>query len=311
MTRPQNGSAYQEEIMKNKLFALLMTGACCGSVYAGPGEDIASKITIRYDYAVDNCGGEDSPAYECSGVVLHGESNFSADMPWSPPDDNSMSYSYLRKDVFNDIFEDYDYGIILTPQNEITDENFRPIYTCAFPVNGATDGRENDGCGKLANWEESVPCQSQGMYTTEDWVAAYELEPDVIYCGWDLKSNRTAEAFKAMIGSSLYYIEDRGFTQNNEVVITSWGDEALINLPVEAIFYAERLRKSRLHNARNLLKAQEAQLNYYSVTGVWIPVIHMVESMPALNKYQYSFSYLEGEQFVPPGGLSEKIRPAL
>lgn len=296
--------------MKIKLLFLVISSVYCSSSFAGIGEDIASKISARYDQTVDDCGSTSSPAYECAGVVLHGDANQNESMPWAPPSDNSMSYSYLRKDVLNPIFASFDFGIILTPQNEIEDGKYKPNYTCTFPINGSTNSRLEDGCGAFESsppLAESASCQSQGLLTTSDWIAAYKLDSLVQYCGWDLKTDDPTGAFQAMMGSSAYYLDNSSDAfANNEIVIASWGDEPVSNLPIEAIFYAERINSRKQYNTRTLLKAQEAQLNYYDITGEWLPIIHMIESSVGPTKYQYSFSYIESEQVVPPTGFDDK-----
>lgn len=277
----------------------------CSNVHAGVGEDIAASISKRYETIVNNCGGENNPAYECSGVILHGEDDFSDDMPWSPSSDDSMSYSFFRADVFNKIFGDYDYGIILTPDSEILNGKFVPDYKCAFPVNGDSNGRQDGGCGKLNGGSElSETCQSQGIFTLDDFIPVYEETAGIIRCGWDLRIDNPAEAFKAMTDTSAYIIS-QGVTpvlSNNEVVIASWGDEALVNLPIDAIFYADRISE-KSKTARNLENAMEAQLTYYNETGSWLPVIHMKETLLEPSppyRYTYSFSYNEDEQGVLP-----------
>jgi hypothetical protein len=267
-------------------------------VYAGPGEDVSDEISAKYNSIVDDCGGDLNPAYECSGVVLHGEGEASASWPWSPSSDNSMSYSYLRKDIFNPIFDGYDYGIILTPQNNI-ENRFHPIYKCAFPINGASNSRTDDGCGmQNGGVPESAPCQSQGLFNSADFIAAHKLNPEVVQCGWGLTNTNSSTAFKAMLESSNYIINYNGFAVNNEIVIESWGSESVANLPVQAIFYSKR-GGNKEKTARSLLKAQEAQLGFFEITNIWIPIINMTEFFPEPGKTQYSFSYVDDEQFVP------------
>jgi hypothetical protein len=302
--------------MKYNLALIMLLGIYCagsGTAYArdkpkGSGEEVANRITIRYGSIVANCGAANKPAYECSGVVIHGEDNRSTDMPWSPSDDNSMSYSYLRQDIFNPIFASYDYGIILIPQQELSESQYRPRYACTFPINGGSNGREDDGCGEIPSVPISATCQSQGLFNAEDWITAFEADKFISLCGWDLVNEQSAVAFEAMVEGSRYYIEEAGLNvENNEIVLRAWGGELLKNLPIEAIFYAKRGTKK--HSDRNLLKAQEAQLNYFSETGMWIPIVHMDEHRDdAPIKYQYSFSYVDEEQIVQPIRLGAKSR---
>ncbi|WP_395489952.1 hypothetical protein ACG1VR_00835 [Cedecea davisae] len=289
-------------MMKIKSIIPLVFIYFCGVAYAGQGEDIASKLNARNDNVVEKCGENNNPAYECSGVVLHGAGNTDSRFPWAPPTDNSMSYSYIRADVFNRIYSSYDYGIILLPQAEVPADKYKPKYSCSFPINGTTNDREDDGCGEYANDPSSASCQSQGLTNTQKWLDAYSKNAGLAFCGWDLRNGNSDVAFKSMIDVSTILI-NKGFTSNNEIVLPSWGDEPVKNLPIEAIFSSKQSGASKLNIRRNLLKAQEAQLEYYALVKKWIPIIDMEETKFETNKYKYHFSYQESEQAVPPEGF--------
>lgn len=291
--------------MKIKFIASIFSFSFCAVVYAGQGEDIANKLSTRYNNSVEKCGNDDKAAYWCSGIVIHGAGDSDIRFPWAPPTDNSMSYSYLRKDVFNRIYSAYDYGIILFPQSEISSSHYRPSYSCAFPINGTSNGRDDDGCGAIPNDAASASCQSQGINNSGDWIEQYATKPGLISCGWDLRKENQAQAFKGMIDVSTILI-NKGFSSNNEIVLASWGEEPVEKLPIEAIFYSQKFGESKLKTLRNILKAQEAQLEYYSLVKKWIPVIHLNETRFDNNKYRYSFSYNENEQAIPAEGMKQR-----
>lgn len=288
--------------MKIKSIISIMFVSFCGMAYAGQGEDVANKLNARYDNVVDKCGDNNGPAYECSGVAVHGADDTDIRLPWAPSRDNSMSYSYVRADVFNRIYSAYDYGIILTPQAEISSGKYKPKYSCAFPINGNTDIRGDDGCGQYTNDPTSATCQSQGLNNTQEWVEAFSKKPALAFCGWDLRKGDATVAFKSMLEVSTILI-DKKYTSNNEIVLFTWADEPVKNLPLEAIFYSKKMGENKLSIRRNLLKAQEAQLEYYTLVKKWLPIIDMEESNIDTNKYKYHFSYQASEQAVPPEGL--------
>lgn len=263
-------------------------------------EEIADGLNSRYYNLVDNCGANKA-AYYCSGIVIHGESNESTHMPWTPPSDRSMAYSFLRGDIPSGIFSDFDYGIILTPNDNFSGDEFVPNYRCSYAINGITDSREDDGCGRIGEFVETAPCQSQGIFTAIDWITAVIVNPYDSLCGFDLKSqwgDSSSSAFEAMIKSTALNLDVGNNVSNNEIVIETWEDEPVVNLPIEVIFFADRVENKSI-TPKNLIKAQEAQVNYVNETNDWIPIIHMNETI-SNGYHQFDFSYSESEQAILP-----------
>lgn len=264
------------------------------------GYEIADKMQVRYEFLARDCG-ENSPAYECSGIVIHGESNDSEVEPWDPAEDGSMSFSYLRNDLISPIYGSFDYGIILIPSKEIGDDTFTPQYLCAYSINGATDFREDTGCGQISGPNpETLPCQKNGIFTAEQWVTAIqEVHFNYMMCGWDLQNQWAPkeESFYEMIQAGIIYPEVKTPIENNEIVIASWFDQSLASLPIEAIFYTDRNNKNK--DSYSLMNAQNLQQIYIKETNRWIPIIHLKE-IDIDNSFEgakkYSFSYIESEQ---------------
>lgn len=283
--------------MKKLLFScFVITTSIPFLTYAETGEDIAQKLEERYSMTSSECI-DNGPDYKCSGIVLSGSHD--GGEPWHAPSDGSMSYSYLRKDLPYGIFSNYGYGIILVPEDNNTNQ-YHPNYRCAYPINGASDGREDNGCGQLiGQLVESAPCQSQGIFDAEEWFERYQQGSLSVLCGFDLASNwgdTPKGAFEAVINSEALYFNSNPKTGNNEIVIESWFEQPLSSLPIEAIFYAVRVNNSHEQNLANLLFAQEQQASYVSQTGMWIPIIHMEETLQGDGSQKYDFSYNQSEQ---------------
>ncbi|HIF9171101.1 TPA: hypothetical protein ACX6RT_003728 [Photobacterium damselae] len=275
-------------------------------VYAGPGENIAKKINDRYLSSVSDCGGQNQGAYKCSGVIFRAyDANDEDQWPWTAPTDDSMSFSYLRADITNSVFINLNYGTIVIPEIEIQSPIQNLNYRCAFPVNGYTNARDDNGCGQYDYIEGTQQCQSQGIFTGPYWYSIY-ANTDYV-CGFDLTNqwdNSSADAFMAMLDASRFYMQSYFMSLNNEIIADPWSNnpEQMANLPIEAFFIKKE--KDGDFDYKAIRKAQQSQEIYYRDTIKWIPIITMIESDApknvSLNGKIYTFNYDPEIQAVTP-----------
>ncbi|WP_158136046.1 hypothetical protein [Photobacterium damselae] len=265
------------------------------SIQAKTGQEILDNIVFRYSDTILACQSNESPAYACSGAVVHG---VGSGMPWAPPSDNSMSFSYLRKDVLNPLYGNYGYGIILIPQNDIVGNLYKPDYRCTFPINGGSNDRLDNGCGAFGDTielEPTAPCQKNGIFDGISW--ADQFNSLFRFCGFDLKGkwgDKPEHAFNAMLEASTINIETNNRLENNEIVINSWGNTPLDMLPIEAIYYLNN-QGATIH----LNNAREAQIEYTLQTGKWIPIIQLekINSETGYG-YNYKFAFYDNDQAI-------------
>ncbi|OUI77827.1 hypothetical protein HK18_01025 [Commensalibacter intestini] len=271
------------------------------------GVTVADELNANYNKVVDNCGGKDNPAFQCSGILFRQTSYSSASHAWDPNELSikldGVSFAYLRKDIhFRNFMNARNSGFIYYPSQQAPSDIENAKISCAFPTIGWSNDRPYGRCGSHTSYPTtSVECQQQGIYTADDWYKKFadtsvvglnkffsQCGFDVSNCGHDIatafsesiKAHNLAEANSNLSGSG-----------SNEIIVRNQETDASgksvhpETLPLQAFYY---------QNATGLTEAQKYQQDYYNTTGKVVPVVYMNTT----DFNNISFEYKATDQVV-------------
>ncbi|MEO6676929.1 MAG: halovibrin HvnC, partial [Pseudomonas sp.] len=169
---------------------------------AGP--EIAAQLNTLYGRKFPNCNNSDSqPAFLCSGVTLRVTVKDPANTykVWDPSPvsvkSEGVSFSYLRADSnFGHLAWGNTNGLIFYPIFEAPKDKIDVDYMCAYPMDG-WHWLRTAPCGPYASYPQSGACQSAGITTAEQWMAAWNSWPsdkNLRQCSFDVRDERNALA---------------------------------------------------------------------------------------------------------------------
>jgi hypothetical protein len=270
----------------------------------------------RYYNTTPNCPGDaTAPEYECTGILLRATNpQKEPNGGWVPepkslgtanPNSSAggVSFSYIRADSkFGRLAFSYQNGFTLLPhagkytypKNGTT---MGMTILCAFPLDAATDGRSDAGCGAPVRERASgQPCQQRNIRTADAWMAAYRPGTDFAYhqqCGFDMRDgHRQPGDFTAALQAKQ---RTNTFTEINELRIATWAPDGATDLtpdmtrflPIESFFYI-------VGTSGGLANARYDQVKYFQKTGNFIPIIAI--SMPQSPNQHFDFHYNRSDQ---------------
>lgn len=143
----------------------------------------AYKYQERYDSIVQDCGANDKPSYECSGIIFRGIRSSAQPKPWihrkKDKDKGVLSFAYIRQDQnFKLPSHTYQSGVIIRPDFE---KNIK--IKCASPMDMNTDYRGiaptyNHCLASTENKYSSIDytvkdCQDWGIDTAQKWLDVF------------------------------------------------------------------------------------------------------------------------------------------
>ncbi|MUL01801.1 halovibrin HvnA [Aliivibrio fischeri] len=263
------------------------------------GDGLVQALTKDYNQSDSSCGGDGSPSFLCTGVMLHG-SQPTNDHVWNPTKaekkSDGVSFSYLRHDSkYSELAYRFDSGYIVyqifgSPSDKIDLE-----YNCFFPVDGSTDGREFAGCGAHENYpSESGSCESQGIHTAYEWKEHYKStsgSKSEHQCSFDVRDGSSSTSYNFAQGlAAMKLISDESMHIQNEVRASLWQDDIGDELPIQAFFYLEGSKSVGLKEAKSY------QEDYYKTTGIAIPVIKL--TLPNKSSEDAKFKFSRKEQAI-------------
>ncbi len=258
---------------------LLIQWLCVAQAMAASGVETAQSLTQLYENTAANCGRSTSPAFLCSGVIFRATSYSRDYKAWSPSPlslrNGGISFSYLRRDAnLTRLVRFEDNGYILEPLLSMAPGKFNYQVLCFFPLDGGSDGRIDNGCGRsVAQPQHSDYCHRQNprVDTGEKWLEHYRR-----YVGHD---NRRECAFVVSDDLNQYAVINfnagleamrgvpRGDRKQNELRVATWPlDTPDHAVPIKAFFYIVAQGRS---------DAQADQARYFKESGLWVPVIEM------------------------------------
>ncbi|SUA93222.1 Uncharacterised protein [Pandoraea pulmonicola] len=233
------------------------------------------------------CG--DRPAYYCQGLMV---TAFEANSTyWMDPKTKRLSYTYFRKDIATPLYGSA--GLALWPQASVdhdfpkngpNQQAFTPVYRCAFPNDGNTDSRSDNGCGEIANEVDSAPCASLGITTAQQWLDKYGNLVDWDFCGFTLNhadgSDKTGMDVVIQIDATLKRLGKFISFPWNEIVAEPWPSNEAGRIPLMAFFSLPDPGSTKTHSASlshraSLATAQAQQKKYYDLTNIFVPIIEI------------------------------------
>ncbi|QOU03051.1 hypothetical protein IM720_20285 [Pseudomonas fluorescens] len=281
------------------MLVLLLT-ACAGhgssSVplkYSGP--VTAQALTDRYNHETSLCRPFDpGTAFSCSGIVIRGTSHSTQYHSWNPnPASTGMSFAYLRKDAKFTSLYIYKNGFIFYSKTDTPAGKINIPILCFFPRDGATNIREDEGCGQSPGTPTSRECQAQGITTAEQWVEHYRTYGSYgDMCGFNVRDtlgDAAVNAFNQGLRAQRL-IFDESFKDYNELRLSKWGQDLGKVLPIQAFFYLSDLGKAA---------AQYDQRDFLNETGISLPIIYL--RLPVEPSDEALFRFIPEDQGIPLG----------
>lgn len=234
---------------------------------------IDSYMQKLYKDEAKSCGKSRSPAYQCSGLLIHGLKLDEQESPWShrPIDENkSVAFSYLRTDhkFSAPVYYHYDSGIVFYPLDNLPVGKEKYSVLCAYPMDGRTDDRKdhNMGCGpysysllsskskkeieNITYENNSGNCLDYHLDTVDKWVDFHKKRKylDKLWlltlytCSYPMVDSKTNTASFNLLSGIRRYMEkynQKLYYWNNELLISAWDPKYPEKLPVMAIFYTK------------------------------------------------------------------------
>ncbi|WP_334470398.1 hypothetical protein [Arsenophonus sp. PmNCSU2021_1] len=261
---------------------------------------IDSYMQKLYKDEAKSCGKSRSPAYQCSGLLIHGLKLDEQESPWShrPIDENkSVAFSYLRTDhkFSSPVYYHYDSGIVFYPLDNLPAGKEKYSVLCAYPMDGRTDDRKdhNMGCGpysysllsseskreieNITYENNSGNCLDYHLDTVNKWVDFHKkrkyldkLRLLTLYtCSYPMVDSKTNTASFNLLSGIRRYLEKNNqklHYWNNELLISAWDSKYPEKLPVMAIFYTKE-------NTASLNAALLYQRAFFDRINKIIPIV--------------------------------------
>ncbi|MGG5291244.1 hypothetical protein [Pseudomonas shirazensis] len=278
--------------MSKKIFAAALLGAFGLSAklaHADIGQHTAQRLQDNYDNIVTDCGGSAVPAHACSGVLLRSTRPSPDYHTWDHSQNSKakggVSFSYLRADIpTSSLAEDARSGLILFPLMHRPGLSLRYQVLCAWPTDGDSWERNEQGCGDNAQTAQAeMACHKHGILTAADWIENYRGNNDYKrQCAFDVRDQRIperADAFYQAIVTQRDYAAELPFPWN-EVIVAAWDEAESHRLPIKAFFYIDGK-----YNA--LQQAQEDQSDWQRTNGSVIPIIRLNLASAATARFSY------------------------
>lgn len=292
--------------MKHTLIvSTLMVLASCASppsayrgAVQGSGDEVERHLTSRYSDVSENCGAASKPAFLCTGLLIRGTSYNPGRHSWdnSPANHTSggVSFSFLRTDSkYAKLAYGYVNGYVFLPYDHAGGK-LHPEILCSFPIDAATSARGDKGCGASSGVAGSGVCQSQGIYTAQQWYTHYRSTTGnqrTHQCGFDVKdvlNEQATTAFNTSI-AAMALLGAESFATQNEVRIAVWPDGSGSTVPLEAFFYIDGSSSGRID-------AQNDQRDLFTTHQLAIPVISV--RLPSSTSQSATFKYIAGDQVI-------------
>lgn len=177
----------------------------------------------------------------------------------------------------------YKNGFIFYPKRSAPVDKNNIAVLCFFSRDGATNIREDQGCGQSPNTPTSRECQSQGIATAEQWVVHYKQYGSYgDMCGLnvrDVLGESAVTVFNEGLKAQRLIFED-SFNDYNEIRMAKWEQNIGTVLPIQAFFYFDDVGK---------VGAQYDQKDFLSQTGIPLPIIYIRMPVSPLDQAIFRF----------------------
>lgn len=293
------------------------------------GAKVAYDLTRSFNQQQNFEVCKDKPEYHCNGLMVSAFEKGTDPYWMHSGTDGRLSFSYFRNDNATPLWGSA--GYILFPQVAIdkakeagaSQKAFETQFRCAYPTNGYTVARRDDGCGMMGSDPNTASCQSLGIVTADLWMNKYATESKVStsVCTFMLEGYSDADKRKYFslnteIQKRLFekYPQDVNW-QFSEIVAGSWPSDVSSRVPVIALFYVadgsfNPLVKNRKENQQNLNEdaarelAKIQQSAYYKASGIFVPLVKISGPRNAVI-----FTYSDDEQASDIPSVDVKLYP--
>lgn len=240
--------------------------------YSTTGDQVVSDLNFQVNNIVDECR-SGMPAWLCSGVIIRvNEGNFPSWEPSIPEqvEMKSLATSLVRSDIpdlYNALWPgEKSYGTIFASPIHPSNSGTSASLLCAYPTNGWSFISDNRGCGVVTKKEDLSSCESEGIYSSADWLTHYANSDILSGCSF---STIRSEYFIESLRTQIEYLENNLIeTRWNEMVLDTEtiNFEDVYSIPIKALFYKDKY----------LEYAQNEQEFYYAKTNSCVPIVEIV-----------------------------------
>ncbi|URL59214.1 hypothetical protein IM816_03610 [Luteibacter flocculans] len=259
-----------------------------------------AELNKWYSNTTANCGSATRPAFLCSGVLMRQVETSDAYLSWDPSSNaiakGGISFSWIRADSNFPTFWKPN-GFIFYPDFEIPSGKFHPAILCAFPFDGNSWERTENGCGQHRADSRSRPCDVLGITTATAWIDNYYMPGaggniHAHQCGWNVREGQptTADRFQQNILARAN-LKVSEWNYWNELVLGTWRAGTGGTLPIHSFFYKNG-------DAQALTKARSDQTRYFNLYGLGLPIFRV--TLPTESTGRAQFSYVAADQAVTP-----------
>lgn len=235
------------------------------------GPRITAELNRRYADAQTACA-VTRPAFYCSGVLVRALPANHANTFWAHDTVGTalgaQSLAYLRVDVGTRTLNQPS-GVVFSSVLEAVALGKVLDVLCAYPlVSDVTAQRGAYGCAPLVGAfaeEDPSSCAAVNVTTVSQWLTHFAQ------VGGDRRrqcsfSTRVAAQFQNSMAAHRQLPATAA--EPMELRVRNWNANAPASLPLNAVFYD-------VNQANGLLAAQRDQLDYFTATNVWLPLLRL------------------------------------
>ncbi|WP_237150719.1 MULTISPECIES: halovibrin HvnC [unclassified Pseudomonas] len=276
-----------------------------GGLTTSTGSAVAARLQALYNDKKAYCGVTSAPAFLCSGVTLRVTRQDNNYHVWDPSPTSvrtgGVHVSYLRADSnFSKMAwsnpKENSNGYILYPFLEQPAGKLHLHYLCAFPVDAWGWYRQAPGCGPSSNYPtQSRACNTIGITTGERWLQHWNtpgVSPSLYQCGFDTRDAMNVQGAQGFIESlrAKILLGNRGFTEQNDLIIATWAQGQQNVLPIMAFFYIAGSPPVGLTDAR----WNQRDLYNWTNPRIVVPIIRV--TLPTTANEKARFEYIDADQ---------------
>ncbi|VVD64872.1 hypothetical protein [Pandoraea anhela] len=273
----------------------------CTPAHGLTGADVAQLVNQRYASRVEKCA-LDRPLWMCSGVIVRplsgGASQHFAALTASETQTQSVNLAFVRGDLSTASL-DATAGLILADGFTAAGAQQPYAMHCVYPFTVAPPGTAGSrGCDLLGGAVPAPPdlssCKSHGVADMEDvtaWVAHFRANGQNVLRQCSL-SALAAKPFYAALQAHEQATASLARTSMS-LLSAAWNPAVPATIPIQAFYYDTS-------TAGQLLQAQRYQMQYFTATQMWLPILRVT----FIAGQGATFGYDETEQ------LDEGLRVA-
>ncbi|MCE5980744.1 DUF2599 domain-containing protein [Pseudomonas sp. LF19] len=285
-------------VITKYLWLMVAIGLYGPRLHAATGEETAKALTALYNDTRIDCGKPSMPAFLCTGIIFRGTTPSPAFRAWDPSPNSIVSggtsFSFLRADSkYSKLAYGYTNGYFFYPPFAAPDDKDKIEVLCSFPMDAASEYRDEQGCGINSYTPESKEvsqrCDLQNIFTAQQWNDKFQRDgrDKTKSCSFDVRDERNEKAGPAFYESiKASMAPGVSFDENNELRLATWPAGKGASLPIWAFFYLND----------GLAGAQDDQKDFMQTTGQFVPVIQLV--LPADASKDAQFLYNVSDQAV-------------